>query len=284
MTLTTEQLNLARDRLYRNIVDYFVGRQGILALYLQGSVAEDAADGFSDLDFRVVVEPEAYQQYIADRFNVPKQWGDWLYNEWAGSSWICVSHFKPFNKVDLLYFRSEQLQPSPWFLLPTKVIFDPRGLIARVVRASEQQFDLLTIEEVERLVGKGLAYSEEVYRRAMRHELFYAQSLLDSLRHNLIQFDDYLHQDFVSSGFGSPSHFEQRGSKALVEVLKLSYPPLDRQSILQALGILLRHYRTQVEQLHTILPLERSLETDLSWIDTLYRIRANEPPNATSQH
>ena len=130
--ISTKKLNLARDRLYQNIVDYFVGRKGLAALYLQGSVAENSADEFSDLDFRVVVEPEAYQKYIAERFDAPKLWGDWIYNEWAGSSWVCVSHFKPFNKVDVLYFHPEQIRPSAWFQLPTKVIYDSNNLIERI--------------------------------------------------------------------------------------------------------------------------------------------------------
>lgn len=272
MKFAAKELELARDQLYRNIVDYFVDRKGIMALYLQGSVAENSADEFSDLDFRVVVELEAYQKYIAERFDAPKRWGDWIYNEWAGSG-VCVSHFKPFNKVDVLYFHPEQIKPSAWFQLPTKVIYDSNNLIQKVVRDSqEQDFDISTTGEIERLISKGLAYSEEVYRRVTRGELCYAQSQLDSLRSVLIQFDDYLHQDLVSSGFGSPAHFEQRGSKALVEVLKLSYSSMDRWSILQALNILLEHYKIQVEQLYQKFPLKRSLDTDLQWIEVILEL------------
>ena len=270
MSFTTEELNTARNYLQERITNYFVGKKGLLALYIQGSVAEDSADEFSDLDFRVVVKPEVYQQYILERFDAPKQRGEWLYNEWADRSWVCVSHFQPFNKVDLLYFKPDQIQPSAWFLLPTQILYDSSNLIQQVIYASQkQEFDLLTTEEVERLMSKGLAYSEEIYRRIMRGELFYAQSQLNYLRETLIQLDDYLYHDLPSSGFGSSSHFERRGSKTLVEVLKLSYSTLDRQLIIRALDILLGHYRTQIEQLHARLSLKRSLKTDLDLIETI---------------
>ena len=155
---------------------------------------EGSADEWSDLDFRVVVKPKFYQQYLSERFTAPQQWGEWLYNEWAGRSWVCVSHFKPFCKVDMLYFQPEQLEPSPWFALPTKIIYDSKGLVRQVVRDSQNIKPIaIDTEEISRLMSKGLAYAEEIYRRVMRGELFYAQSQLDSLRCVLIQLDDYLH-------------------------------------------------------------------------------------------
>lgn len=264
MKFSTKELNLARDRLYRNTIDYFLGKNGLEALYIQGSVAAGSTDEFSDIDLRVVVNPKVYQRYISERFDAPKQWGEWIYNEWTDRFWICVSHFKPFNKIDVLYFQPEELQPSPWFLLPTKVIYDPQGLGQQVIQAARQsEFALFTLEEVERSISKGLAYAEEVYRRVMRNELFYAQSLLDSFRWVLIQFDDYLRHDLPSSGFGSPSHFE---------LLKNSYAVLEQRAILEALDKLLQCYRERVIELHRLLSLKRSLEVDLDWIDTISQL------------
>ena len=157
--------------------------------------------------------------------------------------------------------------------MPTEVIYDPKGLVRQVVRASaKSDFSLLTVDEVERLISKGLAYAEEVYRRVMRNELFYAQSLLDRFRWILIQFDDYLQHSLPSSGFGLPSHFERRGSQGIVELLENSYAILERQSILEALDKLLQYYRDRIIQLHKSLSLKRSLEADLDWIDTISKL------------
>jgi predicted nucleotidyltransferase len=270
MGFTSEELNIARQQLFNKVVEYFVDRKGVDALYIQGSIAENSADEFSDIDFRVVIKPKFYQQYISERFSAPKQWGRWIYNEWTERSWVCVSHFKPFNKIDLLYFKPEELKPLPWFTLPTQVVYDPTKLVQQVIDDSQNlEQALLSINGIDRLISKGLAYAEEIYRRVMRGELFYAQSQLDSFRWVLIQLDDYLHQSALSSGFGSPSHFEQRGSQMLVETLQLSYATLEKQSILQALKILLKAYKTQVIELYEVSPLKRDRQQDLDWIDNI---------------
>ncbi|WP_019503984.1 nucleotidyltransferase domain-containing protein [Pleurocapsa sp. PCC 7319] len=273
MLFNSEELNSARKCLVDKVVEYFLAQGGVEAIYIQGSVAAGSADEFSDIDFRIVIQQEVYEQFILERFSAPKHWGEWLFNEWASRSWVCVSHFKPFNKVDVLYFKPEELKPSPWFLLPTQVIYDPKKLVQQVIQLSqESKFTLLNIEDVDRLISKGLAYAEEVYRRVMRGELFYAQSQLDSFRWILIQFDDYLHHSLPSSGFGSPSHFEQRGSEMLIEVMQLSYTLLEQKSILKALGLLLQAYQTQVVELHQILILKRDRDRDLYWIDTILEL------------
>ena len=273
MKLSSEELNAARQQLYSTVVDYFVDRQGVEALYVQGSVAENLADEWSDIDFRVVIKPEFYQQYLSKRFSAPKQWGEWVYNEWTSRSWVCVSHFKPFNKIDLLYFKPNELKPSPWFALPTQVIYDPKGLVRQIILNSHNlEQSLLSIEEIDRLISKGLAYAEEAYRRVMRGELFYAQSQLDSFRLVLIQLDDYLHQNTFSSGIGSPSHLEQRASRMPIEAIQLSYATLDKVSILKALKILSNAYQAQVTKIYEKLPLERDRQKDLDWIDRIVKL------------
>ena len=273
MSFSSEELNAARQLLYDRVVNYFSQRKGIEALYLQGSIAENSADEWSDLDFRVVVKPRFYQQYLSERFIAPQHWGEWLYNEWADRSWVCVSHFKPFNKVDVLYFQPEQLKPSPWFALPTQIIYDPKELVRQTIKDSQNLKPIvIDIEEISRLISKGLAYAEEVYRRVMRGEFFYAQSQLDSLRWVLIELDDYLHQNSLSSGFGSPSHFEKRGSQLAVKTIQLSYCDLKKPSLLQALSKLLNSYQTQVIQLHQTFSLNRDREIDLYWINRIIEL------------
>lgn len=162
MNFSSEELNAARKLLYDKVVNYFGERKGVNAIYIQGSLAESSADEWSDLDFRVVIEPRFYQKYLSERFTAPQQWGEWLYNEWAGRSWVCVSHFKPFNKVDMLYFQSQEIKPSPWFSLPTQIIYDPTGLVRQTIQNSQNLEPFVSnTEEISRLISKGLAYADE---------------------------------------------------------------------------------------------------------------------------
>ena len=271
MEFSAEELNAARQLLLDRVVEYFLAKQGIEVLFVQGSVASGSTDEFSDIDFRVVVQPEFYEHFLWERFSAPKHWGEWLYNEWTGIQWVCVSDFKPFNKIDVLYFKPEHLQPSPWYLKPIQVIYDPKTLINQVIEASQGLEFTLDVDEVNRLISKGLAQAEEVYRRVMRGELFYAQSLLDNFRGSMMQIDDFFLKN-PSSSMAPASHFEQRGSQALIEALKHSYTLLDKQSTLNALGVLLNVYQYQVIKAHEMLSLQRDRETDMYWIDILIKL------------
>jgi len=267
MELRAEELNLARERLLDRAVNYFLVKKGVESIYIQGSVAAGLIDEFSDIDLRVIIQPELYEQYVSERFSAPKYWGEWLYNEWTENFWVCVSHFKPLNKIDVFYFKPEHLQSSPWYLLPTQVIYDPNNLVQQAISASAGMEFILDAEEVERLISKGLAYAEEVYRRVIRDELFYAQSLLDGFRAILMRIDDNFRKS--PSPSDSASHFEQRGSQALIEILQDSYTPLNRQLMLHALSKLLKIYQNQVLKLHAVLSMERDRESDLYCIDTI---------------
>jgi predicted nucleotidyltransferase len=270
MKFNQEELNAARQNLLDKAVDYFLEKKGVEALFVQGSVASRNTDEFSDIDFRVVLQAELHEQFLLERFSAPKYWGEWIYNEWTAIRWVCVSHFYPFNKIDVLYYKLEDIQPSPWFLQPVLILFDPKKLIHQVIKASEGLEFTLFIDEVNRLISKGLAHAEEVYRRAMRGELFYAQSLLDNFRLTIMQIDDYFQKNPSSSA--ASAHFEQRGSQFLIEVLKCSYPPLDKQSILHALSMLLNTYQVQVIKLHETLPLDQDVKTYLNWINILINL------------
>ena len=58
MEFSAEELNAARQLLLDRVVEYFLAKRGIEILFVQRSVASDSTDEFSDIDFRVVVQPE----------------------------------------------------------------------------------------------------------------------------------------------------------------------------------------------------------------------------------
>ncbi len=98
----------------------------------------------------------------------------------------------------------------------------------------------------------------------MRDEMFYAQSLLDSFRQVLMQFED-----FLENRPHSVSNFRRQGNKTSIEILKLSYTSLEKKLMLQALSRLLRLYKDRVVELYELLFLQRDRETNLFWINTI---------------
>ena len=71
MKLNSTELNLARRCLLEKAVKYFLKREGIKALYVQGSVAADSTDEFSDIDLRVVIESKFTKNISLSDFLLP---------------------------------------------------------------------------------------------------------------------------------------------------------------------------------------------------------------------
>src|SRR5579863_2410615 len=126
----------ARDQLLSSAHQHFTSDADVVGLFLSGSLAAGSSDAYSDIDLRVVVLPEREAWFIEHRCEIPRSWPGFLFNEWRPGARHCVSHFRYFVKIDIFYFSEKSLQPSPWYGLPTRVLFDPHGVIERLLRAS----------------------------------------------------------------------------------------------------------------------------------------------------
>jgi len=265
--MNTDLLNNAREKLLAEVVDYFSSDPAVVGVFLGGSLPAGTADPFSDIDLRVVVTPEEHGRFVASRLDIPKQWSGFLFNEWMEGAQHCVSHFLPFLKIDIFYLSQEEFRPSPWYSLPTTILYDPRG-VARSIIEHSQPFKFEVDERrVDWLISKGLAAAHEVYRRTQRGELIYAQKLLEEFRSYLAEADDWIHQRVPPN----PSHvkLERRLTPSLLEALKESYVPSDANAIETALLNLLALFREQLIELHGTYNLSRVLDNDLRAVGVL---------------
>lgn len=257
----------AREKLLENMVRYFKQQSGVMAIFVSGSVAEGTADCYSDIDFRVVVEKEALDFFIANKFAAPLMWGELMFNEYnldRGRN-VCVSHFKPFNKVDVFYYAKHDLIPSPWHNKGIKIIHDPFGIVRQMRDDSSGMQVAYTQEQAEALINKALACAHEVFRRANRGEIVYAMELLGEFRSKIIEADDMLHHR-LPEGF---SHFEKRGGPELVSVIHASYCSGDKQKILQSLNALILLFKGLLVRLEQNYELSRDLPADMQSLDFL---------------
>lgn len=122
-------------------------------------------------------------------------------------------------------------------------------------------------DDLDVSISKGLAAAHETYRRAMRGELLYAQTLLDELRQHIMQADDWLGERTPETAV--VAKFDARASAEALAVLNASYGPSEVQAILAALRVLVAFYRDQVLALHDKFRLQRSRENDLAALDVL---------------
>lgn len=260
-------LEEARSALLSTALNHFMADPGVLAVFLGGSIAAGSADAWSDIDLRVVVKSEHHARFVERRREIPKAWPGFLFNEWVPHAQHCVSHFRPFGKIDIFYYSAASLRPSPWYRLPIRILYDPEGIVANLVEQSKGLPFVIDPHEVDFSISKGLAAAHETYRRAMRGELFFAQTLLDEMRQHIMRADDWLNDRTPESA--AVAKFEQRASREAKAALLASYCRCEAKEILNALHSLVLLYRRQVTQLHEKFRLSRSAENDFCALDII---------------
>lgn len=267
MRITHDDLEEARNDLLAIALGCFKADPDVLGIFLGGSMAAGSADTYSDADLRIVVKPERHAHFVQQRRQIPKQWPGFLFNEWVPNAQHCVSHFQPFGKIDIFYHNAAALMPSPWYRLPIKILHDPKGIVADLVKRSQGLKFTVGEDDVDFSISKGLAAAHETYRRAMRGELFYAQTLLDELRHHMMQTDDWLHDRTPEAAV--MAKFDHRASSDALTVLRASYCPCEADAMLTALRSLLPVYRNQVLALHTKFQLSRPVKNDIAALNVI---------------
>jgi len=268
--ITHAELVRAREVLLERAVSFFSSRPGVTGIFLAGSLAAGSDDAYSDIDLRVIATPECQSELVRGRLEWPVQWGDLLFNEWVDGAQHCVSHFNPFLKIDVFYWTPEIFKPSAWFKLPAKVFLDRDGMVGRTLSASQAlSFPSPSPVEVSRVVSKALAGTHEVVRRARRGELFYAQTLLDELRSNMIRLDAWIlgYEPVAPKDL----KLEERASRALVSALRQSYVGVNGADIDQAVVDLTAALVQQIVEAHKKFELKRPLATDLFAADLVLK-------------
>jgi predicted nucleotidyltransferase len=276
--LDTQAIVAGRDRLLSIAAETFRAEAGVIGVLLGGSLANGRPDAWSDIDLRVVVEPSRHGDLVNRRLEIPQGWHGFLFNEWLPGTQHCVSHFLPFNKIDVFYWSSSTFAPSPWLTQRTKILHDPAGVVASVVAASADMAFVTDRDEISWSLSKGLAAVHETCRRIARGEILYCNALLQELRQHMVAADTWL------AGRNPPvtsfAEFERLGSRAVVDVLSSSLDGSGAEQVAQALARLMEVYRDQIIALHDRFGLERPLAHDLealSVVDGLMSQRRKPP-------
>jgi hypothetical protein len=256
-----------REALLATAFQAFFQNPDVRGIFLAGSLAAGTADAYSDIDLRVVVAPEKHRWFVEHRRQIPNTWPGFLFNEWLPRTQHCVSHFRPFNKIDIFYYAADTLKPSPWYTLPITVLHDPDGLVADLIARSAGLSFEVAEDEVDYSISKGLAAAHEAFRRSRRGELFYAQTLLDEFRQHIMRADDWLFDRTPASALNAK--FDRRGSNRVLAGLGASFCGYDATALERSILELAHLYRDQILKLHEKFTLARSLDNDLAAVDVL---------------
>lgn len=171
-----------RNDLLNKIVHILKGRNEVQGIFLGGSLAKGNEDLFSDIDLRVIVDEDQYADFVTSKQQLASQFGDVLFFEDMNpNAPFTIAHYSNFIKVDLFIYTFSTLHPSIW-IQTIKIIFDESGKLQELLNQSNQIVYQLSKEEVERWRGKAFSYIHEVYRRALRNEMYYALTMINNLR------------------------------------------------------------------------------------------------------
>jgi predicted nucleotidyltransferase len=240
----------------------------VLAFFYGGSIAKGNADLFSDLDLRIVVNDEHFEEYRINKKERAKRWGEVLFYEdfpWAAHS---VAHYTDFVKVDSFYYMKEHLIPSLYLKQETKIVYDPYNIVNSVWKASQKLTYQLSEEEFEIWRGKFFAHIHEVYRRIKRGELYYALSSLNMLRWSIaagwdMEKDRLPNQMGVWSTYeGKRSHFED-WQISLLESWNSDRTPTQILSVLHSII-------PEFKRLHRSLCDKLSIQEDPKWLNEIF--------------
>jgi predicted nucleotidyltransferase len=190
--MNVTDIELARAEILKKAVSFFKKMPDVNGIFLAGSLPTEHFDAFSDIDLRIVVNHQQLSSVIAGKREYPQHFGVLLFNEYDKDvNHICVSHFKPFNKLDIVYLKDNELVPDYWYSLPIKIYYDPLGVINACLETSrsiswECPFSIKA-EAINISVNKSIAYLFEVQRKLKRRDVNAAKDLLITVLHSYIK-------------------------------------------------------------------------------------------------
>lgn len=179
-----DHLPKRRQYLMNAIEKNVLNDKNVLAVFYGGSIGKQNTDLYSDIDLRIVVKDDVFEEYRSRKKERAKKWGTVLFFEDFPWTTYSIAHFDCFIKVDTFYYKKNDLQPSVW-LQPIKIVHDPEAIVEPVRQESLQLSYSPTAVEVEIWRTKFFAYVHEIYRRLMRNEIYYALSCVDNIRFSM---------------------------------------------------------------------------------------------------
>ncbi len=183
----------------------------VIAVFYGGSIGSHETDLYSDIDLRIIVAEEEFENYRLKKKERCKKWGNVLFYEDVPYSNYCTAHYDHFVKVDTFYYQLKDVLPSI-NMSKIEVLFDTSEMLEDVVSKSQQLTFEPTYEDVAFWRTKFFSNLHETYRRAMRGEFYYALHCLDNLRF-LMTTAWYMEAGVQPNAFGDWAKIEGNRSK-----------------------------------------------------------------------
>ncbi|WP_064093955.1 nucleotidyltransferase domain-containing protein [Rossellomorea aquimaris] len=253
-----------REKLRKAIKEDLIQDEYVLAFFYGGSLAKGNYDDYSDLDLRIVVKEEVFEAYRKNKKERAKCWGDVLYYEdfpWAVHT---VAHFKCFIKVDVFYYKPQDLKAS-LHLKEVEIEYDPFHIVKNIHKQSNELHYMVTLDEFEIWRSKFFAHMHEVYRRVKRGEIYYALHSLDHMRWSIAAGWN-MERDILPNPPGDWSKYEGKRSTFAdwqISLLKEWGSSRSPEDIL----IVMKGIVPEFKRVHSSICRKLELEEQTDWVD-----------------
>lgn len=256
-----------RQTMLKEIEQDLLKDENVLAIFYGGSIGNRNTDLYSDIDLRIVVKDEMFEEYRLNKRERAKNWGKVLFFEDFPWATYIVAHYDNFIKVDTFYYRKEDIQPSVW-LQNISIVFDTTGFMEEILKKSMNLFFRPTVQEVEIWRTKFFAYVHEAYRRVNRKEMYYALNCLDNLRVSMAM-AWYMDKGLQPNAFGDWAKYEGERSEldnwqlALLADWHSSREPNDLMDVLKKII-------PEFKKTHKSLCEKVEIEEEPEWVDEIF--------------
>ncbi|MBD8070646.1 hypothetical protein [Bacillus sp. PS06] len=249
-----------REDLLIEIEKDLLDDKNILGVFYGGSLGNKNTDLYSDIDLRIVVRDDVFEEYRLNKKQRATNWGEVLFFEdfpWATYS---IAHYNTFIKIDSFYYKTIDIEPSVWFQ-NINIVRDTKDFLKDILEKSMKLSYSPTVTEVEIWRAKFFAYVHEAYRRIMRNEIYYALQCLDNLRLSMVT-GWYMDAGIQPNTFGDWAKFEGDRSK-LVEwqlvLLKRWHSTREPEDIFNVMRSIIPEFLKVHNSLCTKLELDENL-------------------------
>lgn len=256
-----------RQSILNEIEQDLLNDENVIALFYGGSIGKQNTDLYSDIDLRIVVKDEVFEEYRLNKKVRAKNWGNVLYYEDFPWATYTVAHYDSFIKVDAFYYKIESIHPSTW-LQNISIAYDKTGFLEEIVEKSVKLSYRPTVQEVEMWRSKFFAYVHEAYRRVHRNELFYALHCLDNLRLSMVT-AWYMDKGLQPNAFGDWAKYEGERSEldgwqlSLLASWHSSREPNDLMAVVEKIII-------EFKKIHKRLCEKVDIEEKAEWVDEVF--------------
>lgn len=214
----------------------------IVAAFLGGSYARDAADAYSDLDLYVITRDEDFDQFCAQRDDFMRQLGEPIFLEDFGNTNIIFYILADGSEGEIEFGREGQFKDV--HSGPYKLLLDKKGILTGAV-FPERYPDAADQTEKLRCSITWFWHDVSHFIKAMRRgQLWWAQGELEILRGCCVSLAR-LRNNFLDVVLGNEDYFKLEDAMPVEQLspLQAAFSPLDAQAMLESCLVIVRFYK-----------------------------------------